>query len=233
MAISLRIAKRVQFKVVEGIELGIDKDIVDCAMRVLQEDDPKGAAWARIRQAIHEGDPEKLRVAIAQGKTAGLDESEIDEAKSKLAKIGSQPAAAAAVEADAWRGVPTFGLTEHHVQKEEARQAKQFDMEEIRSQAGPEEEVSPLGYTPRLDAEAAHISGADGGEHLAHDGSGDAHLSGEAVALRVALAYQGEEADDHAADTFGLSPAAVEEPEGEIEAFLDDQSIPEGEEACY
>eukprot|EP00429_Kryptoperidinium_foliaceum_P016426 CAMPEP_0176044108 /NCGR_PEP_ID=MMETSP0120_2-20121206/21891_1 /TAXON_ID=160619 /ORGANISM="Kryptoperidinium foliaceum, Strain CCMP 1326" /LENGTH=680 /DNA_ID=CAMNT_0017377515 /DNA_START=36 /DNA_END=2075 /DNA_ORIENTATION=- len=122
-AASIRAVPRIKVKVVEGIELGIDKTIIDCGMHILDVDDPKAAAWARIRQAIHCGDPDALRTAIDLGKSAGLDEAEVDEAQGRLLEVQVSP-----------KLKLQLGFEE---EEEEALASA--------SQDGPEEEASPFG----------------------------------------------------------------------------------------
>lgn len=74
-------------KVPIGFELKASRSLLSDALKVMEDIDPKGAAWSRIRGAIGNEDVESLIEAIRKAEEVDLEESNIEEAKRVLEQL--------------------------------------------------------------------------------------------------------------------------------------------------
>lgn len=93
-AISDRNGPRLEHLIKEGQLLAVDPSVLDCALRILEQDDPKAAVMLRLSDAMSRKDTATLRDALEDARALGVDESRLAEAV-KIVKASGQGVAAA------------------------------------------------------------------------------------------------------------------------------------------
>jgi len=79
-AISDRNGPRLEHLIKEGQQLSVDPGVLDCALRILEQDDPKAAVLLRISDALARKNTDALRDAVEDARSLGVDDSKMAEA---------------------------------------------------------------------------------------------------------------------------------------------------------